>query len=185
MVSTNKLKNGITVIIDKKLYMITWFQHVKPGKGGAFVKTKLKNIKTGAVINRTFRANEELKQAYLEQKTMEYLYRDKDNFWFMDTSNYEQYPLSQEMVGEGIRFLKENAQAKVTFYENEIIEVELPIFVELEVKQTEPGFKGDTVSGAYKPATLETGAVIQVPLFIKIGDRLKIDTRAGKYIQRV
>ena len=185
MVSTNELKNGMTVAIDKALFMVLWFQHVKPGKGGAFVKTKLKNIRTGAVINRTFRAGEELEQAYLERKPMEYLYQDGENFWFMDTSTYEQHPFCREVVGEGIKFLKENTRLNVTFYEDKVIGIELPTFVELEVTETEPGFKGNTVTGGYKPATLQTGVIVQVPLFIKVGDRLKIDTRTGEYIQRV
>lgn len=185
MVSTNELKNGMTVIVNGDLYNIIWFQHVKPGKGGAFVKTKLKNLKTGGIVDKTFRAGEELKRAYLEEKSMEYLYHDGDNLWFMDLETYEQHPLSEKVVGEGIGFLKENIKAKVTFYEKEVVDIQLPNFMELVVTETEPGFKGNTVSGGNKPATLETGAVVQVPLFVKVGDKLKIDTRTGGYIQRV
>lgn len=185
MVSTNELKNGMTIVIDKTLYIVTWFQHVKPGKGGAFVKTKLKNLKMGGVIDKTFRAGEELEKAYLEQKPMEYLYQDGESYWFMNTSNYEQHPFARKVVGEGIKFLKENTKVKVTYYKDKVVGIELPNFVELEVVETEPGFKGDTVTGGYKPATLETGAVLQVPLFVKVGDVLKVDTRAGEYIQRV
>ncbi len=185
MVSTNELKNGMTVIIDSNLFTVTWFQHVKPGKGGAFVKTRLKNCQTGAVIDRTFRAGEQLERAYLEEKNMEYLYHDGDNLWFMDTENYEQHPLSEKMVGESVGLLKENSKVKVTYYENKVMGVELPTFVELKVVETEPGYKGNTVSGGNKPATLETGAVVQVPMFVKVGDKLKVDTRTGEYVQRV
>lgn len=185
MVSTNELKNGMAVVIDKILYTVIWFQHVKPGKGGAFVKTKLKNIKTGGVVDKTFRAGEELERAYLEQKPMEYLYQDAERYWFMNVSTYEQHPFSKDVVGEAIKFLKENTQVKVTFYNDKVIGIELPTFIELKVVETEPGFKGNTVTGGYKPASLETGAIVQVPLFIKIGDCLKIDTRTGEYIQRV
>lgn len=185
MMPATQIKNGMTVVIDNVLFLVTWFQHVKPGKGGAFVKTKLKNVMTGAVLEKTFRAEEELEQAFLEQKKMEYIYRDGENFWFMDTTNFEQHPFSKEVIGEGVKFLKENMQAEVTYYEGKIMGVELPLFVTLEVKETEPGFKGDTVTGGYKPAVLETGTTVQVPLFIKVGDHIKIDTRTEEYIQRV
>lgn len=185
MISVNEVKNGMTVIIEGNLYIVQWFQHVKPGKGGAFVKTKLKNLKTGAVLDRTFRSGETIEQAFLEEKEMEYLYQDAENFWFMDTSTYEQTPLAGEIMGDGAKFLKENARVKVVYYEGKIVGIDLPTFVELKVAETEPGFKGDTVTGGYKPATLESGAVVQVPLFIKVGDVLKIDTRTGEYIQRV
>lgn len=185
MISVNEIKNGMTVILDGNLYIVQWFQHVKPGKGGAFVKTKLKNLKTGAVLDRTFRSAETIEQAFLEEKEMEYVYKDGENYWFMDTSSYEQVPLAEEVIGEGVKFLKENTRAMVVYYEGRIVGIELPTFAELKVVETEPGFKGDTVSGGYKPATLETGTVVQVPLFIKVGDVLKIDTRTEEYIQRV
>lgn len=185
MISANEIKNGMTIIFEGNLYIVQWFQHVKPGKGGAFVKTKLKNLKTGAVLDRTFRSGETVEQAFLEEKEMEYLYQDAENFCFMDTSTYEQAPLAGEIIGDGVKFLKENVRVKVVYYEGKIVGVELPTFAELKVVETEPGFKGDTVSGGYKPATLETGAVVQVPLFIKAGDVLKIDTRTAEYIQRV
>jgi len=185
MISVNEIKNGMTIIYEGNLYIVQWFQHVKPGKGGAFVKTRLKNLKTGAVLDRTFRSGETVEQAFLEEKEMEYLYRDAENYWFMDTSTYEQIPLSGELIGDGAQFLKENTKVNVVYYEGKIVGVELPTFVELKVVETEPGFKGDTVTGGYKPATLESGAVVQVPLFIKIGDVLKIDTRTSEYIQRV
>jgi len=185
MISVNEIKNGMTLSIDGNLFIVTWFQHVKPGKGGGFMKTKLKNLKTGAVLERTFRSVENVEQVMLEEKEMEYLYKDAEHLWFMDTTSYEQVPLSPEVIGDGVGYLKENTRVQVVFYEGKIVGVELPTFVELKVAQTEPGFKGDTVSGSYKPATMETGVVVQVPLFIKEGDLLKIDTRSGEYIQRV
>jgi len=184
MISINSIKNGMTIIIGKNLYSVTWFQHVKPGKGGAFVKTKLKNIRTGAVLDKTFRAEEPVEQAFLEQKTMEYLYQDGDLLWFMDTNDYEQMPVAKKVIGRGIKFMKENARVKVDFHEEKIVAVELPLFVKLRITETAPNYKGDTVSGGNKPATTETGAVIQVPMFVKIGDLIKVDTRNGEYIQR-
>lgn len=185
MIPVNEIRNGMTVIFDGNLYLVQWFQHVKPGKGGAFVKTRLKNVKTSAVLEKTFRSNENIEQAFLEEKEMEYSYRDGETLWFMDTTTYEQVPLSFEIIGEGVKYLKENISVKVVYYEGKIIGVSLPTFAELKVIETEPGFKGDTVTGGYKPAKLETGAVVQVPLFIKVGDILKIDTRTDEYIQRV
>lgn len=185
MVSTNDLKNGMAVIIDDEIYEVLWFQHVKPGKGGAFVRTRLRNLKTGAVIEKTFRAGEELEQAYIEGKSMQYLYKDGDTFWFMDTNTYEQYPINERIIGDGVKFLKEENIIKVKFYEGRIVGVELPTFVELKVVQTVPGIRGDTVSGGSKPATIETGAVVQVPLFVKEGDIIKIDTRTGEYVARI
>lgn len=184
MIPVNEIKNGMTLSIEGNLFIVTWFQHVKPGKGGAFVKTRLKNLKTGAVLEKTFRSVESVEQVMLEEKVMEYLYNDGENYWFMDTSNYEQVPLTKEVIGDGMIYLKENTKVQIVYYEGKIVGVELPTFVELKVLETEPGFKGDTVSGSYKPATLETGEVVQVPLFIKVGNVLKIDTRTGEYIQR-
>lgn len=184
MVATNEIKNGMTIKMDGALFNIIWFQHVKPGKGGAFVKMKFKNIRTGAVIDRTYRAGEELERAYLEEKVMEYLYQDGDSLWFMETETYEQHPFRKDMLSDKIGFLKENMKVKVTFHESSVVGLEIPTFVELKVIETEPGFKGDTVSNNFKPATVETGAIIKVPLFVKIGDKLKIDTRTGDYIQR-
>lgn len=185
MISVNDLKNGTTINIDGNLFIVTWFQHVKPGKGGGFMKTKLKNLKTGAVLEKTFRSVEMVEQIFLEEKEMQYSYKDGDQVWFMDVSNYDQVPLSEDVIGEGVKFLKENMKVQVVFYEGKVVGVEIPTFVELKVTQTEPGFKGDTVSTSFKPATMETGVVVQVPLFIKEGDMLKIDTRTGDYIQRV
>jgi elongation factor P len=184
MISVNEIKNGMTLSIDGNLFIVTWFQHVKPGKGGGFMKTKLKNLKTGAVLERTFRSVETVEQVVLDEKEMEYLYKDDEHLWFMDTTSYEQVPIASDVIGEGVGYLKENMRVQVVFYEGKIVGIELPTFVELKVVQTEPGFKGDTVTGSYKPATMETGIVVHVPLFIKEGDLLKIDTRSGEYIQR-
>jgi len=185
MVSTNDLKNGMAVIIEGEIYEVLWFQHVKPGKGGAFVRTRVRNLKTDSVIEKTFRAGEDLEQAYIESKSMQYLYKDEDTFWFMDTDTYEQYPINERTIRDGVKFLKEESIIKVKFYEGRIVGIELPTFVELKVVETVPGVKGDTVSGGSKPATVETGAVVQVPLFIKEGDIIKVDTRTGEYVARV
>jgi len=185
MISTNDFRPGMTVEIDGEIYAVIEFLHVKPGKGSAFVRTKLKNIKTLAVIERTFRAGEKFLRAILERREMQYLYNQDNIYFFMDTTSYEQVSLPKETVGGGVKFLKENITVYVVFHNNNPIGVELPITVELEVVSTEPGFKGDTVTGGNKPATLETGAVIQVPLFVNIGDIIKIDTRTGEYLERV
>ncbi|MGI6485776.1 MAG: elongation factor P [Thermoanaerobacterales bacterium] len=185
MISTNDLRTGVTVEIDGEVFTIVDFQHVKPGKGAAFVRTKIKNIKTGQLFERTFRAGEKLNRANIERKTMQYLYSSDDIFYFMDTNTYEQIPLNKDQLGDAIKFLKENSEAMVMFYEGASIGIELPTFVELEVIDTEPGFKGDTATGGSKPATLETGAVVQVPLFIDKGDLIRVDTRTGEYLSRV
>jgi len=185
MATTADFRNGMTIIIDKDLYSIVEFQHVKPGKGGAFVRTKLKNVRTGRVIDRTFRAGESVEEARLERRKMQYLYRSGDQLFFMDTGSYDQMPISEETIGEDVKYLAENAQVDVIMHQNQIIGVELPIFVELKVKQTEPGVKGDTASGGSKPATLETGAVVQVPFFIDVDDTVRVDTRKGIYMERV
>ncbi len=185
MISTNDLRTGVTVEIDGDVFMVVDFQHVKPGKGAAFVRTKIKNIKTGQVFEKTFRAGEKLNRATIERKTMQYLYSSDDTYYFMDTQSFEQIPLNKDQLGDSIIFLKENMEVLVMFYEGISIGIELPTFVELEVIQTEPGFKGDTATGGSKPATLETGAVVQVPLFINIGDVIRVDTRSGEYLSRV
>ena len=185
MISTNQFKNGMAIELNGEIFIILEFQHVKPGKGQAFVRTKLKNLKTGAVISKNFRAGEEVQEAFLDRREMEYLYSDGENYYFMDSQTYEQLALSEEVVGEAAKFLKENTRAVVLFHEGKPVSFELPIFVELEVVRTEPGVKGDTVSGGTKPAELETGAVSQVPLFIKEGDVVKVDTRTGSYVTRV
>jgi len=185
LISTNDLRTGITIEIDGEVYMVVDFQHVKPGKGAAFVRTKIKNVKTGQVFERNFRAGEKLNRAIVERKTMQYLYSEGDVYYFMDTQTYEQIPLSKDQLGDAINYLKENLEVLVMFYEGVSIGVELPTFVELEVTHTEPGFKGDTATGGSKPATLETGLTIQVPLFINIGDVIRVDTRTGEYLSRV
>lgn len=167
MVSTNDLRTGVTVEIDGDVYMVVDFQHVKPGKGAAFVRTKIKNIKTGQVFERTFRAGEKLNRAIIERKTMQYLYSEGDIFYFMDTQTYEQIPINKDQIGDSIMYLKENMDVMVMFYESISIGIELPTFVELKITHTEPGFKGDTATGGSKPATLETGAIVQLTAFCK------------------
>jgi len=184
-VSTNNLKNGMCVMHDGKMWIIVEFQHVKPGKGGAFVRTKLKELKTGRVVDVTFRAGEKLEDVRVETKRMQYLYNDGAAFHFMDQDTYEQVELGGDFVGAGAQWLKENDEVQIVTAGGEMIGVEPPMFVELQVTGTDPGFKGDTVQGGTKPATLETGAVVQVPMFVEPGDVLKIDTRDGRYITRV
>jgi elongation factor P len=184
-VSTNDLKNGMTLEIDGTLFNIVEFQHVKPGKGGAFVRTKLRNVRTGAVVERTFNAGVKVGLARVERKDMQYLYRDGDNAVFMDLQTYEQLPVPAEVVGGMASYLTEGATASIATHDGTPISVELPASVALTVASTDPGVKGDRVSGALKPATLETGLVVQVPLFVEEGDRLKVDTRSGEYIERV
>ena len=185
MATTADFRNGMTIIIDKDLYSIIEFQHVKPGKGGAFVRTKLKNVRTGRVIDRTLRSGESVEGARLERRKMQYLYRSGDQLFFMDMSSYDQSPISEETIGEDVQYLAENAEVDVILHEDQVIGVELPIFVDLKVKETEPGVKGDTASGGSKPATLETGVVVQVPFFIDVGDKVRVDTRKGIYMERV
>jgi elongation factor P len=185
MVTTNDLKNGMTLNIDGNLMNVVGFQHVKPGKGGAFVRTKLKNVRTGRVLDRTFRADEPVEVAILEKRQMQFLYRDETGFHFMDTETYDQLVVDGDAVGDAASYLLEGSTPYVTMYEGAAIGVELPASVELQVTETEPGVKGDRVSGATKPATLETGASIQVPLFVEVGDRVKVDTRSGQYLTRV
>jgi elongation factor P len=184
-ISTADFRNGKAIIIDGKPYIIIEFQHVKPGKGGAFVRTKVRDIRTGRVNDLTFRSGEKFDEIRLETKEMQFLYSDSGEFYFMDNESYEQVALSSEVVGDAAQWLKENDVASLQYAGDELIGVEAPMFVELEVAETEPGFKGDTVQGGNKPATLETGAVINVPMFINTGDVLKVDTRDGRYITRV
>ena len=183
-VSTNDLKNGMGLNLPEGLFTVVEFQHVKPGKGGAFVRTKLKNVRTGAVIDRTYRADEKLEQAIIDKREMQYLYRDGDHYVFMDNSSYDQLHVDAAALGNATRFVKEGDSAVLQLYRSEIVGVDLPAAVELTVTVTEPGIQGDRVSGARKSATLETGHVVQVPLFVNIGDKLKIDTRSGEYITR-
>ncbi len=185
MATTNDLKNGMTLNIGGELMTVLEFQHVKPGKGGAFVRTKLRNLRTGRVLDKTFRADEPVDVAILEKRAMQYLYRDDSGFHFMDTETYDQVAIGPDAVGDAANYLTDGATPYVTFYEGRPIGLELPAAVELTVTDTEPGVKGDRVAGATKPATLETGATIQVPLFVETGDRVKVDTRTGEYLTRV
>ncbi|WP_283682211.1 elongation factor P [Parablautia sp. Marseille-Q6255] len=185
MISAGDFRNGITLEIDGIVVQIIEFQHVKPGKGAAFVRTKLKNIINGGVIEKTFRPTEKFPAARIDRVEMQYLYSDGDLFHFMNTETYDQIALNQETIGDALKFVKENEMVKVCSYNGNVFAVEAPLFVELEVTDTEPGFKGDTATGATKPATVETGAVVYVPLFVETGDKLKIDTRTGEYLSRV
>lgn len=185
MISTSDFHTGITIELEGEIYTVLEFQHVKPGKGAAFVRSKLKNLRTGSIVDRTFRAGEKMARAHLERREMEYLYREDDSFHMMDMETYEQIILSGEQIGDGVKFLKENDRLNVVVYGEKIVGVDVPITVVLRVEKTEPGVKGDTASGATKPATTETGFTVQVPLFINGGDQIKIDTRSGAYIERV
>ncbi|MDO8964724.1 MAG: elongation factor P [Coriobacteriia bacterium] len=184
-VSTNQFKNGMCISYDGKLWVIVEFQHVKPGKGGAFVRTKLKEVRSGRVVDITFRAGEKIEDVRMETKNLQYLYNDGSAFHFMDTATYEQFELAADFVGETAKWLKENEEATVLVAGGDMLGVEPPMFVDLEITDTDPGFKGDTVQGGTKPATLETGAVVQVPMFINTGERIRVDTRDGRYVTRV
>lgn len=184
VISTSDLRNGITLKIDEGLFTVLEFQHVKPGKGGAFVRTKLRNARTGAVIERTYRGDERLEQAIIDKRDTQYLYRDGDDYIFMDQSNFDQVPVSSKSLGDATNFLVETGKAMLISYDDEIIGVELPASVELTITETEPGVQGDRVSGARKPATLQTGLVVQVPLFVGPGEAIKVDTRTGEYMTR-
>ncbi len=185
MVSAGDFRNGITVEIDGNVFQIIEFQHVKPGKGAAFVRTKLKNIKNGGVVEKTFRPTEKFENAHIDRADMQYLYSDGDLYYFMDVNTYDQIPLGKDMVGDALKFVKENEMVKICSHKGQVFSIEPPLFVELEITETEPGFKGDTATGATKPATVETGAVVNVPLFVDQGDKIKIDTRTGEYLSRV
>jgi elongation factor P len=184
-ISTNDLKNGITLEIDNVLYQVVEFQHVKPGKGGAFVRSKIRNLRNGAVIDRTFNAGVRVEQAILDRKDMQFLYRDGEEYVFMDLESYDQQHVSPVALGDAADYMVENSVAVIAFYNGEIVTVEIPASVELTIAETEPGIQGDRVSGATKPATLETGKVIKVPLFVNQGDKVKVDTRSGDYMTRV
>jgi len=183
-VSTNDLKNGMALRLPEGLVTVVEFQHVKPGKGGAFVRTKLKNFRSGAVVEKTFRADEKVRLAVIDKREMQYLYREGSDYVFMDTETYEQVHVAPNDLGESVSYLKEGDTAILPTYEGEIVGVELPAAVELAVAETEPGIQGDRVSGARKSATLETGLVVQVPLFVEPGERVKVDTRTGEYLAR-
>jgi elongation factor P len=185
MISAGDFRNGITIELDNNIYQIIEFQHVKPGKGAAFVRTKLKNIKSGGVVEKTFRPTEKCPQARIDRKDMQYLYEDGDLYNFMDTETFEQIALNQDEIGDAMKFVKENEMVKMCSHNGNVFAVEPPLFVELEITETEPGFKGDTATGATKPAIVETGAQVLVPLFVNQGDKIKIDTRTGEYLSRV
>ena len=184
-VDTSQFRNGLKIEIDGEPFVMTYFQHVKPGKGGAFVRTKIKNLRSGRVLERTFRSGERVDEADVEDKRMQYLYQDGEQYVFMDQESFEQYPFTAEQIGDARKYLKENLDVDVVFWRGKPINVELPAFIVAVVAHCDPGLKGDTASGATKPATLETGAVIQVPLFIKEGEQIRVDTRTHAYVERV
>ena len=184
MVSAGDFKNGITIEYDGGVWQIIEFQHVKPGKGAAFVRTKLKNIISGGVVETSFRPTDRFENAIIDRKDMQYLYNDGDFYYFMDNETYEQVALTNDQVGDTLKFVKENENCRLCSYKGSVFSVEPPLFVELEITDTEPGFKGNTATGATKPAIVETGAQINVPLFVNQGDRVRIDTRTGEYMQR-
>ena len=185
MVSAGDFRNGLTIEFEGNVYQVIEFQHVKPGKGAAFVRTKLKNIKSGGVVEKTFRPTEKCPQARIDRQDMQYLYSDGDLYHFMDQETFEQIALNEESVGDALKFVKENDICKVCSHNGSVFAIEPPLFVELEITETEPGFKGDTATGATKPAVVETGATVYVPLFVELGDKIKIDTRSGEYLSRV
>lgn len=185
MVTAGDFRNGITVEIEGNVFQIIEFQHVKPGKGAAFVRTKLKNIINGGVVEKTFRPTEKFPQARIDRSDMQYLYSDGELYNFMDVNTYDQIALTAEDIGDALKFVKENEMVKICAYNGKVFAVEPPLFVELEITDTEPGFKGDTATGATKPATVETGALVYVPLFVEQGEKIKIDTRTGEYLSRV
>ncbi len=182
---TSDFRNGISIVMDNDIYTITDFQHVKPGKGGAFVRSTLKNIKNGRTIEKTWRAGERMEQAFLERKTTQYLYNDGADYFVMDPETFEQSSVRKDQIGDAVKYLKENMELSVLSHKDAIIGIEVPSFVELEVTETAGPEKGDTASGGGKPATVETGAVVTVPFFVKVGDKIKIDTRSDQYLERV
>ena len=185
MISAGDFRNGVTFEEDGQVLQVVEFQHVKPGKGAAFVRTKLRNVITGGVIEKSYNPTVKVQQAFVERRDMQYLYNDGDLYYFMDLESFEQMPIGADALSDNFKFVKENETCKIVSYKGKVFAVEPPIFVELEVTETEPGIKGDTATNTLKPATLETGATIKVSLFINIGDVLKIDTRTGEYVERV
>lgn len=185
MITAGDFRNGVTIEYDGKVCQVIEFQHVKPGKGAAFVRTKLKDIVNGGVVETSFRPTEKFPQAHIDRKDMQYLYSDGDLYYFMDVENYDQIALSEDDIQDALKFVKENEMVKVCSHNGKVFAVEPPLFVELEITETEPGFKGDTATGATKPAVVETGATVYVPLFVEQGDTIKIDTRTGEYLSRV
>jgi elongation factor P len=185
MISTNQFRNGAAIRVDGKRFTILYFQHVKPGKGGAFIRTRLRNLDTGAVIEKTFRAGEKVESVRTESRPMTFLYSDGDLYYFMDSETYEQIAIPSEVLAETINYLVPNAEMEVLLADGEVVSVEPPVHMELEVAQTDPGLKGDTATGGSKPATLETGLVVQVPLFVTVGDKVRVDTRTKEYLTRI
>ncbi len=185
MIVAGDFRNGVTFELDNNIFQIIEFQHVKPGKGAAFVRTKMKNIVTGATVERTFNPTDKMPKAHIERKDMQYLYNDGDLYYFMDVESYEQLPINKSAIGNSLDLVKENDVVRILSHKGNVFGIEPPTFVELEVTQTDPGFKGDTATGATKPATVETGAVIKVPLFVNTGDVIRIDTRTNDYMERV
>ncbi|MBU4345812.1 MAG: elongation factor P [Candidatus Omnitrophica bacterium] len=183
--SINELKSGLTILLDTKVYQVVEYQHVKPGKGSAFVRTKLRDLKNGGIQEVTFRGEQKIEEAFVEQRKLQYLYRSGDMFHFMDQSNFEEIAVSGDFLDDKVKFLKDNLEVLSSFYKNEILNIILPNFIEFEITHTEPGIRGDTARSGFKPAEIETHATVQVPLFIGIGDKIKIDTRTGDYIERV
>jgi elongation factor P len=185
MVSAGDFRNGLTIEMDNNVYQIIEFQHVKPGKGAAFVRTKLKNIKNGGVVEKTFRPTEKYPQARIDRSDMQYLYSDGELFHFMNVENFDQIAMGEDSIGDSLKFVKENEMVKMLSHNGQVFAIEPPLFVELVITDTEPGFKGDTATGATKPAVVETGATVYVPLFVEQGDKISIDTRTGEYMKRV
>ncbi|MBQ9118548.1 MAG: elongation factor P [Lachnospiraceae bacterium] len=185
MVSAGDFRNGLTLEIDNAVYQVIEFQHVKPGKGAAFVRTKLKDIKNGGVVEKTFRPTEKYPQAHIERTDMQYLYSDGEFYNFMNVESFDQIAMTEDQVGDALKFVKENEMVKMLSHQGQVFSIEPPLFVELEITDTEPGFKGDTAQGATKPAVVETGATVYVPLFVNQGDKIQIDTRTGEYMKRV
>ena len=184
MISAGEFRNGVTFDLDGQVFQVVEFQHVKPGKGAAFVRTKLKNVITGATVERTFNPTDKMENAHIERKDMQYMYKDGDLYYFMDTETYDQVPLNSQTVGDALRLVKEEVVVKILSYKGNVFGIEPPFFVELKITETEPGFRGDTATGATKPATVETGAIIKVPLFVSEGETIRIDTRTGEYMER-
>lgn len=184
MITASEFRNGATFDLDGQIFQVVDFQHVKPGKGAAFVRTKIRNVITGATVERTFNPTDKMPKAHIERKDMQYLYNDGGLYYFMDVETYEQMPVNESSIGDAFKFVKENMTVKILSHNGNVFGIEPPTFVELEITQTDPGFKGDTAQGATKPATLETGAMVKVPLFINQGDKIRIDTRTGEYLER-
>jgi len=184
MISAGDFRNGLTFEMEGQLCQVIEFQHVKPGKGAAFVRAKIKNIITGSTVERTFNPNDKFEKARVDKREMQYLYSDGELFYFMDTETYEQMPISRNQLGDALKYVKENDTVEVLLYKGKVFGIEPPFFVVLEIIETEPGYAGNTAQGANKPATVETGAVIKVPLFVNIGDKVRVDTRTGEYMER-